>query len=278
MANPLIAEFWTVVLPLVASEHPSWANRTPREYWIHGASGIPGFKYSLWVKRESTGCGLLIDRGAAHIKWTKSMFDALKRKGHQIEQAFGGVLDWYRLDNQNVSVVEAVVAQGGYLSPRVEWSVIGQLLAKQLYGFQRAFQPHLAGAADVGVVVPDLAEQLELSDTFAEGATTSVVINAYERNPAARRACLDHWGYRCDVCDVLLAEMYGAIADGFIHVHHLRPIAEIGREYMVDPVADLRPVCPNCHAIIHLRKPQLSIDEAKALLLAARSTSEMSPG
>ena len=278
MANPLIAEFWTVVLPLVASEHPSWANRTPREYWIHSVSGVPGFKYSLWVKEKSAGCGLLIDCGATHIDWTKSSFDALRRKEHQIEQAFGGVLNWYRLDEKNVSVVEAVGAEGGYRSPSKEWSDIGHLLARQLHRFARAFQPHLTGAADVKVVVPDLAEQVEPVGTFAEGATTSVVINAYERNPAARRACLDHWGYRCAVCDVLLAETYGAIADGFVHVHHLRPLADIGREYMVDPVADLRPVCPNCHAIIHLRKPQLSIDEAKALLLAARSTSEMSLG
>jgi 5-methylcytosine-specific restriction enzyme A len=28
----------------------------------------------------------------------------------------------------------------------------------------------------------------------------------------------------------------------------------------------LRPVCPNCHAVLHLRTPPFSIDEARAML------------
>jgi hypothetical protein len=216
MANPLIAEFWRVVLPIVATERPTWANRAPAQYWIHSGSGVPGFKYSLWVKQESAGCGLLIDRGGTHTDWNKSVFDCLKRKEHQIERAFGDVLGWYRLDDKHVSVVEAVVAKRGYSSSRIEWTTIAQRLARQLLAFERAIQPHLILAADANVVVPDLAEQVESGRTFAEGATTSVVINAYERSPAARLACLDHWGHQCAVCGILLAEMYGAIADGFI--------------------------------------------------------------
>ncbi|MEI8372579.1 MAG: hypothetical protein WCJ35_07065 [Planctomycetota bacterium] len=37
-----------------------------------------------------------------------------------------------------------------------------------------------------------------------------------------------------------------------------------GKEYKVDPVNDLRPVCANCHAILHRLKPAYSIDEVKA--------------
>jgi 5-methylcytosine-specific restriction protein A len=56
-------------------------------------------------------------------------------------------------------------------------------------------------------------------------------------------------------------QCYGEVAKGFIHVHHLRPLSEIGEEYEVDPIADLRPVCPNCHAVLHLRVPAYSIEE-----------------
>jgi hypothetical protein len=31
----------------------------------------------------------------------------------------------------------------------------------------------------------------------------------------------------------------------FLHVHHLRELAALGKEYEVDPITDLRPVCPN---------------------------------
>ena len=49
-------------------------------------------------------------------------------------------------------------------------------------------------------------------------------------------------------------------------MHHLRPLSEIGEEYEVDPIEDMRPVCPNCHLMIHRRTPPLKIEEIKALL------------
>jgi predicted HNH restriction endonuclease len=43
-------------------------------------------------------------------------------------------------------------------------------------------------------------------------------------------------------------------------------LSEIGGEYIVDPVADLRPVCPNCHAVLHRRIPAYSIEEVRVFL------------
>jgi 5-methylcytosine-specific restriction protein A len=60
-------------------------------------------------------------------------------------------------------------------------------------------------------------------------------------------------------------ERYGETMKDFIHVHHLVPLSDVGMTYQVDPIADLRPVCPNCHAVIHSVDPPLSIEEARAL-------------
>ena len=49
-------------------------------------------------------------------------------------------------------------------------------------------------------------------------------------------------------------------------VHHLRPLSEIGAGYKLALVKDLRPVCPNCHAMIHTRVPVYTIEEMKKLL------------
>jgi len=43
-----------------------------------------------------------------------------------------------------------------------------------------------------------------------------------------------------------------------------------GINYKVDPINDLCPVCPNCHAMLHRRSPPLSIDELKQLLKRAK--------
>jgi 5-methylcytosine-specific restriction protein A len=46
-------------------------------------------------------------------------------------------------------------------------------------------------------------------------------------------------------------------------VHHLKSLAEIGAEYELDPVRDLRPVCPNCHAMIHRKYPPYGLEEVR---------------
>lgn len=101
---------------------------------------------------------------------------------------------------------------------------------------------------------------------FREGAVCQVSVNAYERNPLARKKCIVHYGTSCFVCGFNFGKVFGELGKGFIHVHHLRPLSEMAEEHEVDPVEDLRPVCPNCHAMIHRRSPPLSIEEIKALL------------
>jgi 5-methylcytosine-specific restriction protein A len=112
-------------------------------------------------------------------------------------------------------------------------------------------------------VLPD--ELLE-GEKFREGAARTIKVNAYERNPAARRKCVEHYGAVCAVCQFNFQAVYGELGEGYIHVHHLRDLASIGEEYEVDPIADLRPVCPNCHAMLHRRYPAMAIEALKTIM------------
>lgn len=107
-------------------------------------------------------------------------------------------------------------------------------------------------------------DELEPGLNYTEGAKKQVRVNAYERNPKARAACLKHYGHQCSVCDFEFSKKYGAFAAGFIHVHHLKPLALTNGKYKLDPIADLRPVCPNCHSMLHYGKTLLSIEELRA--------------
>lgn len=104
-----------------------------------------------------------------------------------------------------------------------------------------------------------------------EGAKVTITANRYERNSVARKLCIAKWGTRCAACSIDMSEVYGPRGAGFIHVHHLNPIGKQKGEYRLDPINDLRPVCPNCHAIIHRYDPPLQIDELKALVKSAKS-------
>lgn len=101
---------------------------------------------------------------------------------------------------------------------------------------------------------------------YAEGASTRVAVNKYERDRAARAACLQALGTSCSICKTDLSNIYGEIAAGLIHVHHLTPLSATGGEYRVDPVRDLIPICPNCHAVAHRRDLPLSPDQMRELL------------
>jgi hypothetical protein len=116
-----------------------------------------------------------------------------------------------------------------------------------------------------------LAEEISQGLHLSEGAVRQITINAYERNATARAVCIAHHGTTCYACGFNFGAAYGQVAEGLIHVHHLRRLSEIREEYEVDPIADLRPVCPNCHAVIHLGGESRSIEEVRQLLAAQKT-------
>lgn len=99
--------------------------------------------------------------------------------------------------------------------------------------------------------------------TIVEGAKKQIIINAYERSSKARKECIEEYGYKCTICKFDFEKVYGAIGKDFIHVHHVKPLSEIDKEYKINPIQDLRPVCPNCHAMLHKKVPAYSIEEIR---------------
>jgi 5-methylcytosine-specific restriction enzyme A len=110
-------------------------------------------------------------------------------------------------------------------------------------------------------------EELPSGRESPEGSRKQIRVNAYERSQTARTECLRHHGYLCAVCGFAFERVYGDIGSGFMHVHYLRPLHLCEKNYKVDPIADLRPVCPNCHAMLHKPEPALAIEELRARIV-----------
>lgn len=112
------------------------------------------------------------------------------------------------------------------------------------------------------------------SKTFPEGAKQTVQVNRYERNPEARAKCIEFHKARCKVCEMSFDETYGMFAKDFIHVHHIKPLSEINEEYEVDPINDLIPVCPNCHAMLHRQENgiPMTVERLKLLYEVSRNS------
>ncbi|MCB0177254.1 MAG: HNH endonuclease [Anaerolineae bacterium] len=113
------------------------------------------------------------------------------------------------------------------------------------------------------VLIPE-----EIPDTtgLMEGTTRRIRVNVYERNQTARTLCIEHYGAKCFICGFNFEFVYGELGKGYIHVHHIKPLAEIKSGYQVNPIEDLRPVCPNCHAMIHRASPPATCKEIRKLI------------
>lgn len=103
-----------------------------------------------------------------------------------------------------------------------------------------------------------------------EGRKRKLFSTRYERNPTHRLRAIKAHGLSCMACDFNFGEVYGSHGEGFIHVHHNKPLSETG-EMAIDPIRDLSVLCPNCHAMVHKERSRtLTVGELRKLISAAR--------
>ena len=119
--------------------------------------------------------------------------------------------------------------------------------------------PYIYSESDDNVVA-------EEGTAYYEGRYKRTPINKYERNPLARRMCIEHHGCVCHACGFDFYHTYGELGRGFIHVHHIVPISTIRKNYILYPEKDLIPVCPNCHAMLHKQSPALNVAALKEII------------
>ena len=89
-----------------------------------------------------------------------------------------------------------------------------------------------------------------------------------------RTQCLDHFGYDCQICNFSFSECYGELGEEFCHVHHIEPLSQTGGEGNLDPIKDLIPVCPNCHAMLHRKTETITPDELREILALEGETND----
>jgi hypothetical protein len=167
------------------------------------------------------------------------------------------LLDGYQdLDPKSIQKsVNAVLKKGGFKS---DYST-----ENYAYSFTKAFYERTTTNLFLTEgEVPGTASSGSEDGNYTEGRRVAVLVERIERDPKARLKCIEHYGARCRVCQFDFEERYGSIGRGFIHVHHHRVQLAITRgSHKVDPIRDLIPLCPNCHAMVHSQREMLSVEE-----------------
>ncbi len=144
---------------------------------------------------------------------------------------------------------------------------IGVILEKNsIYDFKEAF-PWATGffGMSLGLLpLEELPDEEMVGE--AEGPHNFRRVKRYERSRINRAACIEIHGTSCNICGFSFGEVYGELGEGFIHIHHIVPVSEMGGKYILNPGKDLIPVCPNCHAMLHRGKAVLFPNDLKEIL------------
>lgn len=222
------------------------------------------------------------NRARERLRQTYAVLFFLK-SGFSHKQAIFKASDYFPQINDSYQTIESKISTqvGVSLNMFFDWYESGRLLSELIPRLhlnehdRNIFDELLNGdrstpVLDVlpdGLKLPTLPEEIDnKGERLIEGATTTIAINAYERNPKARKRCIEHYGAICKACEFTFQGKYGSIGQGYIHVHHIMPLSEIKEDYIIDPIRDLLPICPNCHAMIHSRKPTYSIEELREII------------
>lgn len=101
----------------------------------------------------------------------------------------------------------------------------------------------------------------------SEGALRTRTTEYRTRSSQLRTRAIEHYAQdgqlSCTACAFDFSQAYPGIGEGFIHIHHLKPVSFLQGEpvNIGDALANVRPLCANCHQMVHTRKPPLSIAE-----------------
>lgn len=177
----------------------------------------------------------------------------VNKNSHTVGDGFFGLCEELGIDIGSLSEKDLCKKELAKIRESKRWYVLVDYLGLNL-NFERPYCE----------IYPD---EIPSNDTAVihEGAVKQVLVNQYERNPQARSLCIMKHGCRCSVCGLDFEEYYGEVGKDFIHVHHIVPLHQIKRDYIVDGEKDLIPVCPNCHAMLHRKidGQYISIEDLK---------------
>lgn len=184
---------------------------------------------------------------------------------------------WYLHErNRNIQQLSRDPATGAIVAHIIEHPCESSLTIGE-WGVWKTVVTGIEGHFRTGFLPPDFplspvpVVPVAPESTLWEGLPNAIELTVYERNPRARRLCIEHYGPTCQVCTLNYEEKYGAIGAGLIHVHHVTPLSTIRDGYEVDPIHDLVPLCATCHHVAHSRVPPYAVDELRTAIANAAS-------
>lgn len=139
-------QFWEGLLRRAREKTDLHANISPSEYhWIGAGSGVRGLGFHYVVTKDQGSTELYIDRGSRSGNESKELFDLISANKDQVETAFGGPLEWQRLNDKRACRIRFAAANGGYRDDPENWPKHQDAMIDAMVRLEKALRPQLEG-------------------------------------------------------------------------------------------------------------------------------------
>lgn len=139
--HQLRTDFWHMTLESLRRANAAlYANVGPgKDHWLNAGSGLAGVHYAMIFNKGEVRVNFVLNR--ALKEQNKVLFDALFDKRDAIEAAFGAELDWRRMDDKKVSIIEFAKPFNGH--DRENWPAMIEWLSINIQQLEKTFEPHI---------------------------------------------------------------------------------------------------------------------------------------
>jgi hypothetical protein len=137
-------EFWERLLERAKDKTSLHGGVSANTYaWLGTGAGRSGLSYVYWIGQENGRVELYIDQGKGAEDWNQSVLSYLRDRKEQIEQTFGGELEWLNMDGKRSCIVRVPRIEGGYRDEPEQWPKIQDALIDRIVRLERALAPHI---------------------------------------------------------------------------------------------------------------------------------------
>jgi hypothetical protein len=141
---PIRLRFWTELLEKAKTKTKLHANISAGQYnWVGTSSGFSGLGLNYGIRKNDALVELYIDRGKDSEEENITIFDKLFESKDAIEEAFGGSLEWQRLESKRACGIRKQISLGGYRD-EAKWPEIQDAMIDAMIRLDKALKPHIA--------------------------------------------------------------------------------------------------------------------------------------
>ena len=139
-------KFWTGLLAAAKEKTRLHAGISPGYYnWVGTSAGLPaGLNLNYAVRQHDAQAELYIDRDKEDGEGNLEIFNKLHAHREQIENDFGGPLEWEALEGKRACRIRSTVAVGGW-KDEATWPAAHERMIDAMIRLEKALRPHLDG-------------------------------------------------------------------------------------------------------------------------------------